>query len=93
MDSLLFHVNLFINYLALTFIPMVVSVCKKKNKFVYDKEGNISEKILLPLNFTVDIRFFNLTLAKEFIADVKLNFFLLFRLKELEKIQKFLKRN
>jgi hypothetical protein len=52
---------------------MVVSVCKKKNKFIYDDKGNIQEKVLLPLNFTVDIRFINLVLAKDFIADVKIN--------------------
>jgi len=82
----------------LTFIPMVVSVCKKKNKYVYDDKGNIQEKVLLPLNFTVDIRFINIILAKEFIADVRkfifLKYFLtFFRLKELEKILKFLKKN
>ena len=75
---------------------MVVSVCKKKNKFVYDDKGNILEKVFLPLNFTVDIRFINLTLAKEFLADVrklnKFNFFF-FRLNELVKILKFMKRN
>jgi hypothetical protein len=49
---------------------MVVSVCKKKNKYIYDEKGNIQEKILLPLNFTVDIRFINLVLAKNFITDV-----------------------
>lgn len=82
-------------FIALTFIPMVVSVCRKKNKYVYDEKGNIVEKVFLPLNFTVDIRFINLTLAKNFIADVIYNFFNYlnpFRLKELEKILKYLKK-
>ena len=49
---------------------MVVSVCKKKSKYVYDDKGNIEEKVFLPLNFTVDIRFITLSLARDFIADV-----------------------
>ena len=57
-------------FLAQTYVPLLVSVCKKKTKYVYDKDKNIVEKNFLPLNFTIDIRFINAKIASKFYNDV-----------------------
>ena len=60
----------------MTFVPILVSVCKKKTKFVYDENRKIIEKNVLPLNFTIDIRYMNTKTAKNFYEDVEKIFIL-----------------
>lgn len=54
---------------------MLVSVCKKKTKYIYDKDRNVVEQMILPLNFTIDMRFMNPKTAANFYHDVNNNFF------------------
>ncbi len=56
----------------LSFAPMLVSVCKKKTKYYYDKDIKIHEKRSLGLNFTIDNRFIDAKDAEGIHRDVNL---------------------
>lgn len=56
---------------APTFVPMLVSICKKETVYEYDKDKTLQEKLILGLNFSVDCRFVDAKSAKGFIADLK----------------------
>jgi hypothetical protein len=53
---LLFHVYVYI-IVAVTHVPMLLTVCKTHTKNYYDNNGEIKEKTTLVLYFTIDYRF------------------------------------
>ncbi len=61
----------------LSFAPMLVSACKKKTKYYYDKDLKIHEKSSLGLNFTIDNRFIDAKDAEGIHRDVKFLLFVL----------------
>lgn len=53
------------------FCPILLSICKKENKYYYNKEGEVLEKAILSLNFTADFRFVESKTIKGFIDEIK----------------------
>lgn len=55
----------------MSFVPILVSICKKKNGLRYNVEQQIEKYSSLSLNFTVDIRFVNPETGKKLYAEVE----------------------
>ena len=62
----------------LTFAPLLLTLCSKYNKYYYNEQNEIQEKIILKMNFTSDYRFFSIDTAKKIKEDVSLFFLLYF---------------
>lgn len=56
---------------ALTFAPLLLTLCKAFSKREFDKDGKIKEKKYLQMNFTSDYRFFDSKTAADLIQEVK----------------------
>lgn len=54
-----------------TFCPLLVSVCKAKNKVVMQKDGSLKEVKLLGLNLTADFRFVDAKAIREFVQHIE----------------------
>jgi len=50
---------------------MLVSICKKKTQYYYDKDKKIQEKLSIDYNFTIDFRFIDGKLVKNFVQEFK----------------------
>ena len=55
---------------ALTFAPVLLTLCKKTSKFYFDENGNVKEKKYLKFNLTSDYRFFEPKQASEIINEI-----------------------
>jgi hypothetical protein len=51
----------------------LVTICKKKEGFRYNKDHQIESYSKLPLNFTFDMRFLSADIGKRFNNEVKNN--------------------
>ena len=55
---------------ALTFAPLLLTLCKKTSKLYFDENGNVKEKKYLKFNLTSDYRFFEPKQASEIIQEI-----------------------
>ena len=55
---------------ALTFAPMLLTICKKTTKLVFDEDGKVNQKKFMKFNFTSDFRFFELKAASQIIEEI-----------------------
>lgn len=55
---------------ALTFAPMLVTICKRVCKYVYGPNGDVKERKYLKMNFTSDYRFFDVRTSRELIEEI-----------------------
>jgi len=54
-----------------SFCPLLISICKKETKYVYDKDGKINESKTLGFSVTADYRFVDTMTLQGFISEMK----------------------